>query len=212
MQVEIQLGIKRSMIKINKLLSFLIYFIGHIFLKLNFSDFRVNFNKLIQLKYHIKSDFHIPKFFLECLIIAEDKRFYSHFGFDFYGIVRAFIHNINYNKFEGASTIDQQLVRTVTKAKQKSLKRKVKEIILATQLKKLYSKNEIIHLYLMTAYFGTGLIGVESVIKKYKKESNDLSNIEIAEIISRLKYPESSKSYMKKIEMRSKYILMKFSK
>lgn len=212
MQVEIQIGTKRSMIKINKLLGILIYFIGHIFLKLNFSDFRINFNKLIQLKSQINSDFELPNFFLDCIIVAEDKRFYNHFGFDFYGIVRAFFHNISYNKFEGASTIDQQLIRTVTQEKQRNLKRKVKEIILATQLKKLYSKNEVIYLYLINAYFGTELVGVKSAIKKYKKEAKDLSNIEIAEIISRLKYPESSKGYMKKIEMRSKYILMKFNK
>ncbi len=194
---------------INKLLGIIIYYFGDILIKIDFLDFKANFIKIKELKESVSFDYKIPKEFFDYIIIAEDKRFYSHYGFDILGIIRAIIHNLFKKKFEGASTIDQQFIRTITNMREKKLSRKLKEIILATQLKKSYSKNEIIYYYLMIAYFGTETIGLEAVIRKYNKDIYELDKYEISEIISRLKYPESSKQYMYKIKVRSKYILHK---
>lgn len=148
---------------------------------------------------------------IQFLIIGEDRRFYRHIGFDIIAIFRAIRNRILYNKREGASTIEQQLIRVLTNQFEKSYRRKLKEIILATKLKRLLSKKQIALLYLKLAYYGTEKQGLEQVLSSYNLKSSDYLSIEIcAGIVARLKYPEplANNSFkLKQIEKRMKHIL-----
>jgi membrane peptidoglycan carboxypeptidase len=150
------------------------------------------------------------------LIIGEDRRFYKHQGFDVIAIIRAIRNRIFYSKKEGASTIEQQLVRVLTNQYDKTFKRKVKELILATMLKRIMSKKEIALLYLKLAYFGTEKQGLEDTLNAFDLALEDNLSDEIcATIVARLKYPEPklhSKTKEAQIRKRTKYILKAYHK
>lgn len=111
------------------------------------------------------------------LVFVEDKRFFSHIGVDFFAICRAAYFLVFNNKLEGASTIEQQLVRTILKEYDISLRRKFKEQVLAYSIAKEKSKYEIAAAYLNIAYIGN--------LKREVGSSND----EISYFISAIKYP-----------------------
>ncbi len=104
-----------------------------------------------------------PRYLKEAIIATEDRNFYRHGGVDFKGILRAMIKDILAVKFvEGASTITQQLAKTLFLTSKKTLSRKLKEAILAFQIERRYTKDEILELYMNQVYFGSGAYGVES--------------------------------------------------
>ncbi len=108
----------------------------------------------------------IPAFLKEALVATEDRSFYNHIGIDLKGIMRAIIKDIMAGEFvEGASTITQQLTKTLFLTPRKTLIRKIKEVLLALQLERRYTKNEILELYLNQIYFGSGAYGVESAAR-----------------------------------------------
>ncbi|MGD9082946.1 MAG: PBP1A family penicillin-binding protein [Desulfobacterales bacterium] len=108
----------------------------------------------------------IPDDLKKALIATEDRKFYQHSGVDLKGILRALISNIRAGEFvEGASTITQQLAKTLFLTSRKTLLRKIKEAFLAFQLERRYTKDEILELYLNQVYFGSGAYGVESAAK-----------------------------------------------
>ena len=91
----------------------------------------------------------IPRFLKDALVATEDRKFYKHSGVDLKGIARAIIKDIRAGEFvEGASTITQQLAKTLFLTPRKTLVRKIKEAILAFQLERRYTKDEILELYL----------------------------------------------------------------
>jgi membrane carboxypeptidase/penicillin-binding protein len=147
------------------------------------------------------------------LIVAEDHRFYYHFGIDFIGIIRAIYRNKIFYKKQGASTIEQQLVRTLLQEYDRTYCRKVREVLLATTISIFIPKKEIPLLYLSVAYYGKNLLGYES-IRSYLKLEGPLDAMAAAEIVSRIKYPQSIQNNIKneKISSRIKYILYKFEK
>ena len=105
----------------------------------------------------------IPRFLKAGLVATEDRSFYRHIGIDLKGILRAAIRDIQARKFvEGASTITQQLAKTLFFTSSKTLPRKIKEAILAFQIERRYTKDEILELYLNQIYLGSGAYGVES--------------------------------------------------
>ena len=105
----------------------------------------------------------IPSYLKSALVATEDRKFYKHSGVDIKGIARAIIKDIKARKFvEGASTITQQLAKTLFLTPRKTIVRKVKEAILAFQLERRYTKDEILELYLNQVYFGSGAYGVAS--------------------------------------------------
>jgi penicillin-binding protein 1A len=110
----------------------------------------------------------IPAFLKEAIVATEDRNFYNHIGIDLKGIVRAIIKDIIAGEFvEGASTITQQLTKTLFLTPRKALIRKLKEVFLALQLERRYTKNEILELYLNQVYFGSGAYGVESAARAF---------------------------------------------
>ena len=101
-----------------------------------------------------------PADLITALVTIEDRNFYSHSGIDLKGILRAIVKDILAGHFaEGASTITQQLAKTLFLTKEKTLTRKAKEAILAFQLERRYTKDEILALYLNQIYFGSGAYG-----------------------------------------------------
>lgn len=153
---------------------------------------------------------------VELLILGEDHRFYSHFGFDLIGIFRAVNKRLFYNKTEGASIIEQQLVRVLISDYRKTFKRKIKEILLATIISDFIPKNNIPIVYLKVAHFGTNLNGIDSIITKLDPDNRNQISLEVgAEIIARLKYPEkliSEKKLLMRIEKRKMHLLYLYKK
>lgn len=119
----------------------------------------------------------IPLHVQNAFISVEDKRFYSHNGIDFKGLLRASIKNLASFSFkEGASTISQQLIKNTHLSNEKKLKRKLVEIKLSLQLEKKYSKKEILESYLNTIYFGEGCYGIASASRHYfDKKTSELT-------------------------------------
>lgn len=146
-----------------------------------------------------------PEVLIELLTIAEDIRFRSHYGVDPIGIARAIVAMIKGN-IQGASTIEQQLVRTVIGRYERTLLRKVREQMIANLISLKYCKRDIANTYLNIAYYGYELIGYKSLVLKYKKSDLEF----LATVVARLKYPEPkihSGTWEHKINKRRKIIL-----
>ncbi len=129
-------------------------------------------NKIIAELYVEKRDpvrfSDLPNYLIKALITTEDRKFYSHGGVDIRGIARAIIKDIRAGEFvEGASTLTQQLTKTLFLTHKKTITRKIKEAILALQLERRYTKDEILTLYLNQVYFGSGAYGVESAARLF---------------------------------------------
>lgn len=157
------------------------------------------------------SDTHNTTILSKLLISGEDHRFYYHIGFDFIAIIRAVRNRIIYRKFEGASTIEQQLVRVLTNEFDKTFARKIQEILLATTVSSIVPKNAIPKIYLNVAYYGTGMNGLTQTYSKLGITDRETLPIEqAAEIVSRIKYPQPSKfnkNRLRQIEIRKQHLI-----
>src|SRR5690625_5141944 len=127
---------------------------------------------------------NISPHLIDATIIAEDKHFYEHHGFDYRGIARAVIKNIQSSRLkEGASTITQQYARNLYLSHEKTWIRKLKEAFYTIRLEMFYSKDEILTGYLNTIYYGHGAYGIEAASKVFfNKRAKDLSIAEAAMI------------------------------
>lgn len=138
-----------------------------------------------------------PNILIHSVISIEDRRYFNHTGVDFYSICRAIIKNIISKRLEGASTIEQQFVRSVTGNRKIDFKRKIDEILLASMLSAKYKKPHIITAYLLIYPFDTSF----GMIDLCKNENCDLQNIspyQAASLAARLKYPYlNQKNYNK---------------
>ena len=145
------------------------------------------------------------------LVIAEDRRYYHHPGFDVIGICRAIYRNLFFGRHEGASTIEQQLVRVLIGDYRYSYKRKIKEIYLASKLRKLADKDTLAATYLTVANYGTDYQKLSSILNKFGKNiQHNLDDDTCAEVVARLKYPEPRRynyKIVRQIEVRKRYIL-----
>ena len=126
----------------------------------------------------------IPPVMRQAVLSAEDSGFFEHFGFSVTGLVRAVVTNvIEMRKAGGASTLTQQLARKLFLTDEKTWERKVKELLLAVQIEKRYTKEEIFTLYCNQMYFGHGAYGVEAAAQLYfGKPVQDLAVEEAAMI------------------------------
>jgi len=133
----------------------------------------------------------IPEYLKKAIITTEDRNFYTHSGIDLKGIARAIIKDIWAGKFvEGASTITQQLAKTLFLNPKKTLVRKLKEAFLAFHLERRYTKDEILELYLNQVYFGSGAYGVESAARIFfNKSVKDLTLAECSLVSAMPKAP-----------------------
>jgi 1A family penicillin-binding protein len=129
----------------------------------------------------------------KALIAVEDQRFYEHRGFDLVRIASAAMANVRQQrKAQGASTITQQLARLSFLTPNKSYRRKFQELILAARIERMYSKPEILELYLNKVYFGDGLHGVEAASRGYfGKHASELTVPEAALLAGLVKSPSN---------------------
>ncbi|HWU88540.1 MAG TPA: PBP1A family penicillin-binding protein, partial [Kofleriaceae bacterium] len=110
----------------------------------------------------------IPPMVVDAFVAAEDNRFWTHGGVDYWGMFRAFLTNLRSGKAkQGASTITQQVVKTFLLSPEKTFKRKIQEIILARRLEKALTKEEIATLYMNQIYFGNQRYGVQEAARFY---------------------------------------------
>ncbi len=133
----------------------------------------------------------IPDFVQKAFVAAEDRRFFQHHGIDERGIIRAFISNLaEPGRPEGGSTITQQVVKNLLVGDDVSYERKIREMIVASRLENTLSKNEILELYLNSAYLGRASWGVEMAARSYfGKSAKDLTLGEGAMLAGLLKGP-----------------------
>lgn len=107
---------------------------------------------------------HVPK----AVLATEDRRFYSHFGIDPMGLARAAFVNLRAGRVvQGGSTITQQLAKNLFLNPERTLKRKVQELLMALWLEQRFTKNQILTLYLNRVYLGSGTYGVDAAAKRY---------------------------------------------
>lgn len=123
----------------------------------------------------------LPPYVYQASISIEDQNFYRHFGFDVVAIVRAARSTLTGKRLEGGSTITQQLVKNALLTSERSLKRKIKEALLSVFTELMYSKDEILEMYLNYISYGGTSVGIESASKAYfDKHAKDLTLAEAA--------------------------------
>jgi len=124
----------------------------------------------------------IPLQLQQAFIAAEDARFYKHRGIDIFSIIRAFVKNLEAGTIvQGGSTITQQVTKSFLLTPERSYERKIKEAILAYRIDKVFSKEEVLYLYLNQIYLGHGAYGVQAAAENYfGKSVNELTLAECA--------------------------------
>jgi len=132
-----------------------------------------------------------PKSLVDAVIATEDRSFFKHFGVDFFGLARATFANIRAGHVvQGGSTITQQVAKNVFLTPERSLSRKIREMLLALAIESKFTKEEIIGIYLNRVYLGSGSYGVDSAARRYfGKSARDLRLSESAVLAGMLKAP-----------------------
>jgi penicillin-binding protein 1A len=130
---------------------------------------------------------HVPQAF----IAIEDRRFYSHYGVDPVGILRAAVANLaRASLAQGGSTITQQLAKNLFLTQERTLMRKLQEAVLALWLERNFTKDEILELYLNRVYFGAGAYGIQSAAQRYfNKPAQELTLAEAAVLAGIVRSP-----------------------
>src|SRR6516165_9192823 len=133
----------------------------------------------------------VPDFAQKAFVAAEDRRFFQHHGVDERGIIRAFIGNLaDPGRPQGGSTITQQVVKNLLVGEDVTYERKIREMIVASRLENTLNKNDILELYLNSAYLGRGSWGIEMASRSYfGKSAKDLTLAEAAMLAGLLKGP-----------------------
>ena len=130
-------------------------------------------------------------FIPEAVVAIEDRRFYSHFGIDPLGLARAIVTNlVTGHTVQGGSTITQQLAKNLFLSPERTIERKVQEVLLAFWLEHKFSKDQILAMYLNRVYFGSNAYGVEAASRRYfNKSARDVNLGEAALLAGLLKAP-----------------------
>jgi penicillin-binding protein 1A len=127
----------------------------------------------------------------EAIVAIEDRRFYSHFGVDPLGLARAFVTNVTTGHMvQGGSTLTQQLAKNLFLSPDRTLERKVQEVLLALWLEQKYTKDQILAMYLNRVFFGSNAYGVEAASRRYfNKSARDVNLGEAALLAGLVKAP-----------------------
>lgn len=153
----------------------------------------------------------MPRKLIQAFVAAEDASFYQHKGIDYFGIIRAAVKNVlSMRKKEGASTITQQVTKSMLLTSEKKFSRKIKEAILAKRMEEKLSKDEILYLYLNQIYLGAGAYGVQAAAETYfGKNVDQLNTAEIAMLAGLPKAPNtySPIKHLDKARERQGYVL-----
>lgn len=150
------------------------------------------------------------------VLLLEDRRFFDHIGFDWLSIVRELVRAICLKNHGGASTIDMQLFRTASNRYERTLRRKIREILGVIVMQRKFTKIEILRIYLNIAYFGTGIRGIDSAIKSvlsteefdHYQENLEMNLNQAATVASLLVYPKPrivNTNWLSKVRRRANY-------
>jgi penicillin-binding protein 1A len=133
----------------------------------------------------------LPPYLPRAFVAIEDRRFYHHYGVDPIGLTRAVVANVLHRAVsQGGSTITQQLAKNLFLTQQRTLWRKMQELVLALWIERKFSKNEILELYLNRVYFGSGAYGVEAAAQRYfGKPAREVKLAEAAMLAGLVKSP-----------------------
>jgi membrane carboxypeptidase/penicillin-binding protein PbpC len=147
----------------------------------------------------------------QLLISGEDQRFSSHGGIDPIAVLRAAWRTVVLKRFEGASTIEMQIVRVVTGRFERTLRRKVLEMCLATLVTRVIPKTDLPAVYLYIAYYGWRMNCFDAACRHLKLRPSSMAPIETARLVARLKYSQPSSLSSRRrqqIEARANHLLL----
>ena len=135
----------------------------------------------------------IPDNVKHATIAIEDKNFYTHGGISVWAMFRTLVTNVIYHRSAGGSTLTQQLVKNAILTNEKSIPRKIKEIILAQRIEKKFSKDEILQMYLNEIPYGSSAYGVEAASQKYFGKK--IGDVTLAEAATLAALPQAPSRY-----------------
>ncbi|MCS6799377.1 MAG: PBP1A family penicillin-binding protein [Myxococcota bacterium] len=152
----------------------------------------------------------IPRIMVLCVLAAEDADFYNHEGLDYPGILRALLIDAPRGRITGASTITQQVVKLLLLSPERTLSRKLRELILARRLEQELTKDQILHLYLNHVNFGHGRHGVQEAARFYF--GKDVEQLTLAEASMLAGIPQaparlSPRTHPEAARRRQRYVL-----
>ncbi|MFQ6132127.1 MAG: transglycosylase domain-containing protein [Armatimonadota bacterium] len=139
----------------------------------------------------------IPRVIRRATVAIEDRRFYQHQGIDPWGIARALYHNVRGGRVrQGASTITQQLARNIWLTRERTVNRKIKEMLLAIEMERKFSKDEILEMYLNEVNYGHGAYGIATAAKLYyDKDPDELDELTLAQAALLAGLPQRPSTY-----------------
>jgi hypothetical protein len=150
-----------------------------------------------------------PRTLVLALEYAEDRRFRLHAGVDPMAVVRAAWRRATSGRIEGGSTIEQQLVRTLTGRREKTLRRKLLEMGLAATLRTLFTKDTLASIYLDVAYFGWRMNGLDQALRRLGAAGDSVDLDTACAIVARLKVPQPahpSPEWWRRVRLRERHI------
>lgn len=133
----------------------------------------------------------LPKPLIQAVLATEDRRFFAHHGVDFIGILRAMVVNLRAGHLvQGGSTITQQVAKNIFLTPERTIKRKIQEMLLAFWLEGRFTKKQLLAIYLNRVYLGAGNYGVDAAARRYfDKSATEMNLIESAQLAGLLKAP-----------------------
>lgn len=133
------------------------------------------------------SYYELPQHLIDAVVATEDRKFFKHHGIDIFGILRASYVNHEAGRIvQGGSTITQQLAKLLFLDPERTFKRKIQEILLAVQLERRFTKEQILTFYLNKAYFGSGSYGINDAAKHYFNKDVSQVNLKEAALLAGL--------------------------
>ena len=133
----------------------------------------------------------LPPILVQAVLATEDRRFHSHFGVDLIGLARAMVSNVRAGRIvQGGSTITQQAAKNLFLTPERTLKRKIQEVLLSLWLENKFTKEQILTIYLNRVYLGAGTYGIDAASRRYfKRPARKLTPYQSAMIAGLLKAP-----------------------
>ncbi|MCT4543076.1 MAG: transglycosylase domain-containing protein [Vallitalea sp.] len=194
---------------------------------LSYSYFYIPTSSNYSLDYSLKSQIEartpnyveindVPSDLINATLAIEDKRYYKHCGFDVLAILRATLIDIKEKHFvQGGSTITQQLAKNLFLEQQKTVQRKFNEIILSRKLERMFTKDEILEMYLNVIYYGAGAYGIDAASQTYFSKNVTELNLEECAMLAGLPQAPSiynPKKHMNRARARQKMVFSVMSK